>query len=200
MSKFNESLQKSFPPQFPQPPPKVDKTFVMHMGTRGTTYTWALNSTRPFPIESSPAAQPTLYSRPQHNNNDSLIMMTNNNTWVDLIFITPELFRPPHTIHKHSNKAFVLGYGEGVFNWTTVEQAAAAIPQSFNFVTPPYRDSFVVPAAGRAPTWMAVRYHVVNPGAFLLHCHLQNHLSGGMSMTILDGVDEWPEVPAYCMN
>jgi FtsP/CotA-like multicopper oxidase with cupredoxin domain len=198
-SKFNESLQKSFPPQFPQPPPKVDKTFIMNIGTRGTTYTWALNSTRPFPIEPS-HPRPALYSKPQQNNNDSLIMTTNNNTWVDMIFITHHLFSPPHTIHKHSNKAFVLGYGEGVFNWTTVEQAAAAMPQSFNFVTPPYRDGFVVPASGLEPTWLAVRYHVINPGAFLLHCHIQNHLSGGMTMTILDGVDEWPEVPTSCMN
>jgi FtsP/CotA-like multicopper oxidase with cupredoxin domain len=198
--KFNESLQKSFPPQFPQPPPKADKTFIMHMGTRNTTYTWALNSTRPFPIELYTAEQPALYQRPQANTNDSLIMTTNNNTWVDLIFITQQLFSPPHTIHKHSNKAFVLGYGEGAFNYTTVEEAAAVMPQSFNFATPPYRDGFVVPASGLEPTWLAVRYHVVNPGAFMLHCHIQNHLSGGMAMTILDGVDEWPEVPEYCMN
>lgn len=197
---FNESLQKSFPPQFPQPPPKVDKTFVMNIGTRGTTYTWALNSTRPFPIESSDAVQPMLYRRPQLNSNDSLVMATRNNTWVDMIFITHQLHAPPHTIHKHSNKAFVLGYGKGVFNWTTVEQAAAAMPQRFNLVTPPYRDGFVVPASGQEPTWLAVRYHVVNPGAFMLHCHIQNHLSGGMAMTILDGVDEWPEVPENSRN
>lgn len=29
------------------------------------------------------------------------------------------------------------------------------------------------------PTWLALRYHVVNPAAFLLHCHIQVHLRGG---------------------
>jgi hypothetical protein len=42
---------------------------------------------------------------------------------------------------------------------------------------------------------MAIRYHVVNPGAWLLHCHVQSHLRGGMSIAMQDGVDEWPTVP-----
>ncbi|KAH5293476.1 hypothetical protein HBI12_229350 [Parastagonospora nodorum] len=180
---FNESLQRSFPPQFPQPPPKVDQTVIFNMGTSGKTYTWALNSTHPFPLDSGEAASPMLYDPPTLSNS-SLTVTTKNNTWVDLIFITHQLFAPPHTMHKHSNKAFVLGYGDGVFNWTTVTDAAAAMPQNFNLVTPPYRDG----------------YHVVNPGAFMLHCHIQNHMSGGMAMTILDGIDEWPEVPENCRN
>jgi FtsP/CotA-like multicopper oxidase with cupredoxin domain len=196
---FNESMQKSFPPQFPQPPPKVDQTVIFDMGTSGTTYTWALNSSHPFPLDSGDASTPMLYKPPMFSK-DSLTMMTKNNTWVDMIFITHQLFAPPHTIHKHSNKAFVLGSGDGFFNWTTVADAVAAIPQSFNLVTPPYRDGFVVPASKQKPTWLAVRYHVVNPGAFMLHCHIQNHMSGGMAMTILDGVDEWPEVPENSRN
>lgn len=42
---------------------------------------------------------------------------------------------------------------------------------------------------------MVLRYQVVNPGAFLLHCHVQTHVAGGMVVAMLDGVDEWPEVP-----
>jgi hypothetical protein len=43
---------------------------------------------------------------------------------------------------------------------------------------------------------MVIRYQVVNPGAFLFHCHVQTHMSGGMAVAMLDGVDEWPEVPS----
>jgi hypothetical protein len=45
------------------------------------------------------------------------------------------------------------------------------------------------------PTWVAIRYHSSNPGAFIMHCHIQIHFAGGMGMVILDGVDAWPEVP-----
>jgi FtsP/CotA-like multicopper oxidase with cupredoxin domain len=102
---------------------------------------------------------------------------------------------PPHPIHKHSNKAFIIGQGVGAWNWTTVAEAATVIPQNFNFVNPPLRDGFTTPPANGGPTWMAIRYQVVNPGAFLLHCHIQPHLSGGMAMAILDGIDAWPTVP-----
>lgn len=130
----------------------------------------------------------------------NLTVTTKNNTWVDLIFrvITPG--QPPHPIHKHSNKGFIIGQGEGNFTWTSVAEAVTEIPGSFNLVSPPYRDVFITPPSATGPTWLAVRYHVVNPGAFLLHCHIQSHMQGGMSMVLLDGVDKWPKVPRKYIN
>ena len=49
-------------------------------------------------------------------------------------------------------------------------------------------------------TWMALRYEVVNPGPFLFHCHVMTHMAGGMAVAFLDGVDEWPELPAEYAN
>ena len=43
---------------------------------------------------------------------------------------------------------------------------------------------------------MALRYQVINPGAFLFHCHIQTHMMGGMAVAMLDGVDAWPTVPS----
>jgi hypothetical protein len=40
----------------------------------------------------------------------------------------------------------------------------------------------------------------MNPGAWMLHCHIQSHLSGGMAMVILDGTDVWPDVPDEYRN
>jgi FtsP/CotA-like multicopper oxidase with cupredoxin domain len=65
-----------------------------------------------------------------------------------------------------------------------------ASPQSF-LKTPLYRDTFVTSPNGVA--WLAIRYHVENPGAFLLHCHMETHLHSGMGMVLLDGVDAWPQ-------
>ena len=89
----------------------------------------------------------------------------------------------------------MIGSGVGAWNWTTVEEAAAAQPQSFNFEAPLLRDGYITPPAAGAPTWLAIRYHVVNPGAFMLHCHIQPHLAGGMAVAFLDGVDVWPVIP-----
>ncbi|KAF2025781.1 hypothetical protein EK21DRAFT_103703 [Setomelanomma holmii] len=200
-TQFNQALMKSFPPQFPQPAPAASQTVFMSMGTIGNSYTWALNSTalsHPMLDDMNP---PLLYQQPdQYNSGGDITIITKNNTWVDLIFISGQPNEPPHPIHKHSNRAFIIGAGQGAFSWTSVAQAAAAIPQSFNLVDPPYRDGFVVPPSTTQPTWLAVRYQVVNPGAFMLHCHIQSHLNGGMAMVILDGVDEWPEVPNAYKN
>lgn len=54
---------------------------------------------------------------------------------------------------------------------------------------------FTTSAAEGNSTWLALRYQVVNPGAFLFHCHIQTHMSGGMAVVLLDGVDAWPAIP-----
>ncbi|CAO2655528.1 Nn.00g043310.m01.CDS01 [Neocucurbitaria sp. VM-36] len=198
---FNQAQMVSFPPQYPTAEPAIDQTFFMHMGSVGNSYTWALNSTpfdHPFLDDSNP---PLLYQAPDANNpGGNITIVTKNNTWVDMIFLVPGGNHPPHPIHKHSNRGFIIGSGEGLFNWTSVAEAAKAMPQNFNFATPPYRDGFVTPPSTTSPMWLAVRYQVVNPGAFMLHCHIQSHLNGGMAMVMLDGVDEWPEVPEDCKN
>lgn len=198
---FDQAKMVSFPPQYPATAPEIAQTHFLTTGSVQNSYTWALNVT-PFNHPTlDDANSPLLYQPPNANNpGGNITIVTKNNTWVDLIFLVPALRQPPHPIHKHSNRAFIIGAGEGTFNWTSVAEAAKVIPQNFNFVSPPYRDGFVTPPSAAAPTWLAVRYQVVNPGAFMLHCHIQSHLNGGMAMVMLDGVDEWPEVPEQYQN
>ena len=67
-------------------------------------------------------------------------------------------------------------------------------------VNPPYRDGFTtIPAEGNS-SWLALRYTVDNAGAWLFHGHLQTHLSGGMAVALLYGVDQWPVTPAEYLN
>lgn len=74
-----------------------------------------------------------------------------------------------------------------------MDEAIAAQPHSFNLVNPPYRDTFITKFEGSA--WIALRYQAVNPGPWMFHCHIEPHMAGGMSTTILDGVDAWPRIP-----
>ncbi|PLN78993.1 multicopper oxidase-domain-containing protein [Aspergillus taichungensis] len=158
------------------------------------------NKLVPFPVEvpSQDVAQthhdtPLLF-HPEISPQD-LTISTQNGTWVDLIFAAVQPLQPPHPFHKHSNKFFVIGAGDGEWNYTSVADAVRHRPGDFNLQAPQIRDTATTPPAATGPTWMAIRYHVVNPGAFLLHCHIQVHLTGGMGVVLLDGVDEWPEIP-----
>jgi FtsP/CotA-like multicopper oxidase with cupredoxin domain len=191
---LNESLVTPFPVVVPSN--NVAQTFFLHVSQVGTAYRWKLgNSSYGLDLEES---QPLLFN--QTAIPSDLIIRTNNNTWIDIVIQADTILQPPHPIHKHSNKHFLIGQGNGAFNWTSVAQAIQVIPGSFNLATPQYRDTSNTPTPIAGPTWMVMRYHVVNPGAFLMHCHIQVHQSGGMVLAMLDGVDAWPTIPPTYLN
>ena len=33
-----------------------------------------------------------------------------------------------------------------------------------------------------------------------MHCHIDPHLTGGMGIAILDGIDKWPTIPEEYEN
>jgi FtsP/CotA-like multicopper oxidase with cupredoxin domain len=187
---LNESLVIPFPIRLPSP--TVDQTIILNVGHYQASYRWQLGDSS-FSLDYEDI-QPALF-------NSSAITISNristlNNTWVDIIFNLTRGGQPPHPMHKHSNKFFVIGQGNTPFTYSSVGEAMEVIPESFNFEHPQLRDTFSTPvAAGPLGTWLAIRYYVVNPGPFLLHCHLQMHQAGGMALALMDGVDAWPIVP-----
>ncbi|KAM0322714.1 hypothetical protein ACHAQA_009305 [Verticillium albo-atrum] len=188
---FNQALAKPYPPS--PIPVKADAFYKLDMRTAGSSLYWALNNTALLPSDHE-IDTPLLFA-PDPHRFDNVTITTLAGTWVDLVFVTAVFPMPPHPLHKHGNKMYQIGAGTGPWTWASVEDAAAAVPDAFNFVDPPRRDAFASPPAIEGPAWLAVRYRVDNPGPWLLHCHIQNHMSGGMSVIIQDGIDEWPEVP-----
>ncbi|THC97792.1 hypothetical protein EYZ11_002708 [Aspergillus tanneri] len=173
------------------PAKEVAQTHVLNIDHYHASYLWTMgNSSYPLSLEES---SPLLFD-PSAAKTD-LSIKTLNGTWVDLVFHVVSSLQPPHPIHKHSNKFFVIGQGNGAWKYSSVAEAMKVIPESFNLKNPQIRDTFVTPPAATGPTWLVIRYQVINPGAFFLHCHLQIHLSGGMGLALLDGVDHWPEIP-----
>ncbi|PWY90054.1 laccase TilA [Aspergillus heteromorphus CBS 117.55] len=186
---LDETTVIPFPVEVPSL--EVAQTHVLRIGHYNASYRWTMgNSSMPLSLEE---ASPLLFY-PSTAQPD-LTIATLNGSWVDLIFHVQGQIQPPHPIHKHSNKFFVIGQGNGTWNYSSVAEAMRYIPGSFNFINPQIRDTFTTPVSVTEDTWLALRYQVVNPGAFLLHCHIQVHLSGGMALAILDGVDEWPVIP-----
>jgi FtsP/CotA-like multicopper oxidase with cupredoxin domain len=134
---------------------------------------------------------------------ENLVFSTKNDTWNDLVIqigAFPDLPRDaPHTIHKHTTKMWQIGVGMGIWNYSSTEEAIQAQPEAFDFDNPNYRDTFVTDFNDR-PSWILLRYHATNPGPWMLHCHIETHLAGGMGVTILDGIDAWPNVPPEYAN
>lgn len=183
----------------PYPPvpvsPTADATFFFNVKKLNNPHTWTLSGNEGFNVTRDDGF-PLILQQPDEIPEEEVIIRTSMGQWVDLIIKVEGPIAVPHPMHKHSNKAFVLGQGTGAWNWSSVAEAAAVLPAgTFNFDNPPYRDGYTTTPAEQNSAWMALRYEVVNPGPFLLHCHMQTHFSGGMAIAMLDGVDQWPSVP-----
>ncbi|KAH8815504.1 conidial pigment biosynthesis oxidase Arb2/brown2 [Xylogone sp. PMI_703] len=191
---FNGALASPFKPD---PPSKtVDATHFLALNRVTDAYVWSLNgSSFGPPLE---RVKPLLFDPKSALPN--LAIASNNGTWVDLILTLTGL-QPSHPIHKHSNKAYLIGQGVGLFNYSSVAEAITEIPEAFNLENPPVVDTFYTPPTLNTGSWLVIRYHVVNPGAFFLHCHINPHLEGGMGIALLDGIDKWPKIPReYAFN
>ncbi|KAJ5374028.1 Multicopper oxidase type 2 [Penicillium concentricum] len=191
---FDENKIK---PLFPsRPSEEADQTYLLTIGRIEKAWKWSLNGDHSYGL-SLESEKPMLWD-PQSYEDSDLVIATKNDTWVDIVFAAfgnASTLQPGHPIHKHSNIVYILGAGMGEFKWTSVAEAQQEIPEMFNLVDPPMRDTFTTLPALLGPSWLAVRYHVQNPGAFFLHCHIDPHLTGGMALAILDGVDVWPSIP-----
>jgi FtsP/CotA-like multicopper oxidase with cupredoxin domain len=197
---LEDDLQFLQPFNAPFPADKADQTIFLTLRRVGYNWEWTLNNHSSF-AEDREHIRPLLYAANSTDPTDStLIFHTKNNTWVDIIFqvtVGPEnRAQPVHAMHKHSNRMYLIGRGVGPFKWPSVAEAIKYVPSSFNIANAQYRDSIITATTIQKPSWTAVRYHVENPGAFLLHCHMLTHLQGGMAVVLMDGVDAWPKIPA----
>ncbi|XP_015942390.1 laccase-15 [Arachis duranensis] len=79
-----------------------------------------------------------------------------------------------HPMHIHGFSFHVIGYGFGNFN-------KSVDPKNYNLVDPPLQNTVIVPIKG----WAAIRFRATNPGVWLMHCHLDRHLSWGMETVFI---------------
>ncbi|KDP28036.1 hypothetical protein JCGZ_19798 [Jatropha curcas] len=79
-----------------------------------------------------------------------------------------------HPMHLHGYSFYVVGWGFGNFD-------KSRDPKNYNLVDPPLRNTVSVPING----WTAIRFQAYNPGVWLLHCHLQRHISWGMETVLI---------------
>lgn len=188
---FDINGVKPFQPQ--GIPEAADVTFKMTMVIGGQVIYWAFNQTI-LPLNSDDL-NPLLFAPQPGRQDNHTITVPSGNVWVDYIMQVPGV-QPPHPVHVHGRHFYVIGQGEGDFPWDTVEEARAVIPESFNLVNPPLRDTFPTPFAGPPGSWLVIRRQSDNPGVWFMHCHIQSHIQGGMSMIIQEGIDDLPTIPS----
>ncbi|VAH81363.1 unnamed protein product [Triticum turgidum subsp. durum] len=101
----------------------------------------------------------------------------------DTSIVTPE----NHPIHLHGYDFYILAEGFG--NYDAEKDAA-----KFNLENPPQRNTVAVPVNG----WAVIRFRADNPGVWLMHCHLDVHITWGLAMAFLveDGYGELQSLEA----
>nr|AFV52377.1 laccase [Picea abies] len=103
------------------------------------------------------------------------VKVLNYNTTVQVILQGTNIFAgESHPIHLHGYDFYIVGTGFG--NYSPQND-----PQKFNLVDPPMRNTVNVPVNG----WAAIRFVADNPGAWLMHCHLDAHITWGLAMVFL---------------
>lgn len=173
---YDETNVVPFPVELPAM--RADETYKLTIDRHNAAYRWKMGvESFPLVLNNEVPALLNPDALPQ-----GLHISTRYGSWVDLIFAVATPIQPPHPIHKHSNKYFVIGQGLGSFDYESVEEAMQYIPENFNFVNPQLRDTYVTPAAVNSSSWLAVRYHVTNPGAFMVHCHSTPKMDLDMAM------------------
>ncbi|XP_066362288.1 putative laccase-11 [Miscanthus floridulus] len=103
------------------------------------------------------------------------VVPLNFNTTVEVVLQdTSILAAESHPLHLHGYDFFVVGQGFG--NYDANNDTA-----KYNLVDPVQRNTISVPTAG----WVAIRFVADNPGVWIMHCHLDVHLSWGLAMAWL---------------
>ncbi|KAL3630557.1 high-affinity glucose transporter [Castilleja foliolosa] len=86
-----------------------------------------------------------------------------------------------HPIHLHGYDFYIIAEGFGNFN-------PSSDTGKFNLVDPPMRNTVSLPVGG----WAVIRFVADNPGVWLMHCHLDVHITWGLAMAFVveNGVGE----------
>ncbi|KAG1337788.1 Laccase-25 [Cocos nucifera] len=118
-------------------------------------------------VNSVSALQPLMFTA-----RDTKLKKLKYNSTVEMVLQnTAILGVENHPMHLHGFNFFVMARGYGNYNATTAAK-------SYNLVDPQTRNTVGVPAGG----WAVIRFTANNPGVWIMHCHLDAHLSIGLAM------------------
>lgn len=110
---------------------------------------------------------------------------------IELVLVN--LDRGQHPFHLHSHHVWVVASGTA-----PLEAIVAKSPEPLRLENPMERDVYTVPSceggdeSGECTEvgYVVLRLNADNPGAWMLHCHIDWHLATGLAMVFVEGEDE----------
>ncbi|KAJ6445404.1 conidial pigment biosynthesis oxidase Arb2/brown2 [Purpureocillium lavendulum] len=142
---FENDTMAPWPSSLRPRPGPADEEYLLVMGRIHTSTNYTMNYTYMYPVNFQ-ADRPLLFypNATVGTPDENLVIRTKNGSWVDLILqistLPGDLAAFEHFMHKHGSKTWRVGYGHGVWNYSSVSEALAERPQDFNFENPGYRD------------------------------------------------------------
>ncbi|QSZ31194.1 hypothetical protein DSL72_000757 [Monilinia vaccinii-corymbosi] len=149
----------------------------------GPIVKWGINLTALDVDWNKPILQYVLDGNNSWPKSENLISLPNADQWYYWIIQevaglangNPISVNVPHPIHLHGHDFYVLGTGVGTYN-NTINAP------TLDYDNPTRRDVAMLPAGG----WLVLAFQTDNPGAWLMHCHIGWHVSGGLAVQFLE--------------
>lgn len=152
-------------------------TFTLTLDTTAGVF-WEVNGQAIVIDWASPTLSYVLngtYSLPASDNG---VVITSSG-WVYYLIVNESPL--PHPIHLHGHDFWLIAVGNGTFNPT------------YNLNNPIRRDTHVVQGNQGVPGtggYAVIAFQADNPGAWLMHCHIPWHVSGGLGVQFLERPSE----------
>ncbi|KAI5919594.1 probing oxygen channels in Melanocarpus Albomyces laccase [Camillea tinctor] len=111
---------------------------------------------------------------------ENIVSVSERDAWS--FWVIEDLTGIPHPVHLHGHDFVVLGRSgpnEGPFDPRTDRGRLRGD-------NPVRRDVTMLPPGG----WVVLAFRTDNPGAWLFHCHIAWHVSGGFAVDFLERVDD----------
>ncbi|KAK1764472.1 laccase [Phialemonium atrogriseum] len=172
--------------------PSASNKLDVHLDTTGTPlFVWRINGNSIKVDWQKPIGQYVMDGNNSFPANANIVKVDAVNQWTYwLVENDPDgAFSLPHPFHLHGHDFLVLGRSPDT-------PPAAQTRYVFNPATdmgrlnggnPTRRDVTMLPAKG----WVLIAFKTDNPGAWLMHCHIAWHVSGGLSVDFLERVSEF---------
>ncbi|KAI0145459.1 multicopper oxidase-domain-containing protein [Xylariaceae sp. FL1272] len=143
------------------------------------TVKWFVNSSSINVNWDKPVLDYVLTGNTSYPPSENIVSINSKNVWT--FWVIENGSGVPHPMHLHGHDFLILGAsanGAGAF--TTAQQSSLKVNN------PTRRDVTMLPAAG----WLVLAFKSDNPGAWLMHCHIAWHVSGGLAVDFLERVSE----------
>jgi FtsP/CotA-like multicopper oxidase with cupredoxin domain len=162
-------------------------TLPVNIDLSGTPlFVWKVNGSAINVDWGKPVAEYVMTQNTSYPVSDNIVQVDGVNQWTYwLVENDPNgPFSLPHPMHLHGHDFLVLGRSPDVSPASQqrfVFDPAVDLPR-LRGTNPVRRDVTMLPPRG----WLLLAFRTDNPGAWLFHCHIAWHVSGGLSVTFLE--------------